>query len=349
MSLLYILILYIRSLKISIIHFGFTYVLSLILHCVYYRSVYLSKEYFMSKTKAWILAARLRTLPLSVSGIIVGTACAFPFFYNRPNFTIIFSLSILTTLLFQILSNFANDYGDGVKGTDNENRIGPQRALQSGILTKEEMKRGIIVTSILSLVSALFLIFVSFGKDNFFTSLFFFILGISCVAAAIKYTVGKSAYGYRGLGDLFVFIFFGLVSVLGSFYLYGQTFDTWVILPAIAIGNLSIAVLNINNMRDLDADKVVGKNTLAVKLGRENAKRYHYFIIVFALLAIIAYAIHAKMALANYAFIVIYIPFIKHLLFVKKNTNPKELDTQMKVVAINTFLLSVLFSLALIL
>lgn len=303
----------------------------------------------MSKTKTWVSAARLRTLPLSISGIIVGTACAFPYYANHANFYLIFFFAIVTTLLFQILSNFANDYGDGVKGTDNENRVGPQRALQSGLLTKEELKRGIIFTAGLSLVSALILIYLSFGRDHFFTSLFFFVLGISCVAAAIKYTVGQSAYGYRGLGDLFVFIFFGLVSVMGSFYLYGQTIDPWIILPAVAVGNLSIAVLNINNMRDLDADKMVGKNTLAVKLGRQNAKYYHYFIIAFALVAFVVYAMYSAKPLINFAFVLAYFPFVKHLVFVKNNTNPRELDSQMKIVALSTFLVSVLFSLALIL
>lgn len=303
----------------------------------------------MSKTKTWVSAARLRTLPLSISGIIVGTACAFPYYANHANFYLIFFFAIITTLLFQILSNFANDYGDGVKGTDNENRVGPQRALQSGLLTKEELKRGIIFTAGLSLVSALILIYLSFGRDHFFTSLFFFVLGISCVAAAIKYTVGQSAYGYRGLGDLFVFIFFGLVSVMGSFYLYGQTIDPWIILPAVAVGNLSIAVLNINNMRDLDADKMVGKNTLAVKLGRQNAKYYHYFIIAFALVAFVVYAMYSAKPLINFAFVLAYFPFVKHLVFVKNNTNPRELDSQMKIVALSTFLVSVLFSLALIL
>lgn len=303
----------------------------------------------MIKLKAWVSAARLRTLPLSVSGIIVGSACAYPFFSTNPAFLSIFSLAILTTLLLQILSNFANDYGDGVKGTDNETRIGPQRALQSGLITAKEMKLGVIITSMLSLISALILIYISFGKDNFFTSIFFFVLGISCVAAAIKYTVGSGAYGYRGLGDLFVFIFFGLVSVIGSFYLYGMYFDLWVILPAIAVGNLSIAVLNINNMRDLESDKLVGKNTLAVKLGRTGAKRYHYFIVIFALSAFIVYGIHINLSFYKYFFILAYIPLIKHLVFIKNNIEPRELDSQMKIVALSTFLLSILFSIALVL
>lgn len=303
----------------------------------------------MSKVKAWVGAARLRTLPLSISGIIVGSACAYPYFSTNPLFAYIFAFAIITTLLFQILSNFANDYGDGVKGTDNETRVGPQRAIQSGAITVVAMKKGIILTSLLSLISALILIYLSFGQDHFLTSIFFFVLGIGCVAAAIKYTVGKGAYGYRGLGDLFVFIFFGLVSVIGGFYLYGMTLNWWVILPAVAVGNLSIAVLNINNMRDLDSDKLVGKNTLAVKLGREGAKKYHYFIVLSALAALIVYAIHAEIAFVGYFFILGFLPFIKHLIFVAKNTVPKALDSQMKVVALGTFLLSVLFSVALIL
>ncbi|MDR0228053.1 MAG: 1,4-dihydroxy-2-naphthoate octaprenyltransferase [Flavobacteriaceae bacterium] len=303
----------------------------------------------MSKVKAWVGAARLRTLPLSISGIIVGSACAYPYFSSNPLFACIFTFAIITTLLFQILSNFANDYGDGVKGTDNETRIGPQRAIQSGVISVAEMKKGIIITSLLSLVSALILIYLSFGRDHFFTSIFFFVLGISCVAAAIKYTVGKGAYGYRGLGDLFVFIFFGLVSVIGGFYLYGMVLNWWVVLPAIAIGNLSIAVLNINNMRDLDSDKLVGKNTLAVKLGREGAKKYHYFIILSALVALVIYALYVGIQPIGYVFVLGFIPFVKHLIFVNRNTVPKELDSQMKVVALGTFLLSVLFSVALVL
>lgn len=303
----------------------------------------------MSKIKSWIDAARLRTLPLSVSGIIVGSACAYEAFQGETSFIGIFSLAILTTLLLQVLSNFANDYGDGVKGTDNETRVGPKRAVQSGIISAVEMKKGVVITSIFSLLSALLLIYISFGKDNFGTSLFFFVLGIGCVGAAIKYTVGKSAYGYRGLGDLFVFIFFGLVSVLGSYYLYNQELNIWMILPAVAIGNLSIAVLNLNNMRDLESDRASGKNTLAVKLGAIKAKYYHYFIILFALVAILVYAIHINLPWYGYFFCIAFIPFIKHIAVVYKNKIPRELDLEMKKVALGTFFLAILFSVALLL
>jgi len=158
----------------------------------------------MSKTAAWISAARLRTLPLSISGILVGTALALP----SDQFDIsIFWLAIATTLGLQILSNFANDYGDGVKGTDNDERIGPMRALQSGVISDKEMKKGIILTAIITAILALSLIYISFGKENFFLSLLFMGLGASAIIAAIKYTVGDSAYGYKGLGDIFVFLF----------------------------------------------------------------------------------------------------------------------------------------------
>ena len=171
-----------------------------------------------------VKAARLRTLPLSVSGIITGSAVALR---EKPEAFRwdIFLLALLTTILFQILSNFANDYGDGVKGTDNEHRIGPARALQSGAITRQQMKRVVLITAALSILSAIALIIAAFGSENLLYTLVFFVLGLLCVAAAIKYTVGRSAYGYRGLGDVFVFVFFGLVSVVGSQFLYTQQID----------------------------------------------------------------------------------------------------------------------------
>lgn len=294
----------------------------------------------MATAKAWLEAARLRTLPLSVSGILVGSFYANSQQEENFNWWIL-AFALLTTLGFQVLSNFANDYGDGVKGTDNENRIGPMRAIQSGAITVTEMKKGIIVTSLLSLASAITLIYLSFGKENFGYSVFFFVLGLGAIAAAIKYTVGKSAYGYRGLGDIFVFIFFGLVSVLGCYFLYTKQIDKLLILPAVAIGLLSVAVLNLNNMRDQVSDAMSGKNTLVVKLGPEKAKVYHFTIIIMALLLIIVFAILQRFEAKQYLFLVAYIPFIKHLVTVKNNKVPRELDPELKRVAIGTFVLSV--------
>ncbi|PZR03873.1 MAG: 1,4-dihydroxy-2-naphthoate octaprenyltransferase, partial [Flavobacterium psychrophilum] len=242
----------------------------------------------MANAKAWLQAARLRTLPLSISGILVG--CFYAFSQGFTNYSIL-GFALLTTLGLQILSNFANDYGDGVKGTDNENRIGPQRAIQSGAISIPAMKKGIIITSVLTLIAAITLIYLSFGKDNFGYSVFFFFLGLAAIAAAIKYTVGNSAYGYRGLGDLFVFIFFGLVSVIGCYFLFAKQIDILVILPAITVGLLSVAVLNLNNMRDQVSDALSGKNTIVVKMGAKNAKLYHYTVIVTALVLTLVFAI----------------------------------------------------------
>lgn len=300
----------------------------------------------MSNIKAWLQAARLRTLPLSVSGILVGSFYA----YSQPDIIFkgaILGFALLTTLGLQVLSNFANDYGDGVKGTDNENRIGPQRAIQSGAITVSAMKKGIIITSLLTLAAAITLIYLSFGKENFTYSLFFFFLGLAAIAAAIKYTVGSSAYGYRGLGDVFVFIFFGLVSVIGCYFLFAKEVDTLVILPAISIGLLSVAVLNLNNMRDQVSDAMSGKNTLVVQMGAKNAKVYHFVVIITALSLTLAFAILNNFRPVQYLFLLSYVPFVLHLKTVAKNTVPRDLDPELKKVALGTFFLSVLLCIVL--
>ncbi|MFK8302459.1 1,4-dihydroxy-2-naphthoate polyprenyltransferase [Capnocytophaga stomatis] len=298
------------------------------------------------KLRTYIKAARLRTLPLSVSGIIMGSALAFRAGYFRWE---VFLLALLTTILFQVLSNFANDYGDGVKGTDNENRVGPERALQSGKVTRKQMKSVVMVTALLSVLSAIALIYVSFGKENLLYTLIFFALGVLCVVAAIKYTVGKSAYGYRGLGDVFVFIFFGLVSVLGSYFLYVHQLNWKIFLPATAVGLLSVAVLNLNNMRDYENDKVMGKNTLVVKMGIDLAKYYHYYLVVLAMLCMMAFSILNFQVRWQLLYMLAFFPLVIHLLSVKRNKNLKDLDKELKIVALSTFFLTILFFIAQIL
>ena len=240
----------------------------------------------MATIKHYIQAARLRTLPLSVSGILVGTGIA----ASESKFNLlVFILAIVTTIGFQVLSNFANDYGDGIKGTDDE-RVGELRLIASGLITPKQMKTAMIVTTIITLLCSLVLIYVAFGSENFIKSVVFFILGIVSIVAAIKYTVGKSAYGYSGLGDVFVFLFFGLLSVLGSYYLYTHELaNILMVLPAVAFGMLSTAVLNLNNMRDQIQDKKANKNTLVVKLGSQKAKVYHFSLIIIALVLLIIY------------------------------------------------------------
>lgn len=288
--------------------------------------------------KKWIEAARLRTLPLSVSGIIVGSSYAY--YQGFENWKIVV-LALLTTLGFQVLSNFANDYGDGVKGTDNENRVGPQRAIQSGAISVQEMKKGIIITALLSLLSAVLLIYVSFGSENFLYSLLFFVLGIASIVAAIKYTVGKGAYGYSGFGDVFVFIFFGWVSVLGSNFLFTKQFDWFLVLPATAIGLLSVAVLNLNNMRDIENDKNSGKNTIVVKMGLQNAKGYHYFIVCTAILLMIVFSVIVEVSVFPPLFLTILM--LRHLKTVYKAQTYTDFDPELKKVALGTFALAILF------
>ena len=304
--------------------------------------------------KHWIEAARLRTLPLSVSGIIVGSMYALA----NPTDDVLtptevfnwnlFAFAILTTLGLQILSNFANDYGDGIKGTDNEDRVGPKRTIQSGVITPQAMKSAIILTSGLTLFSAIYLIYLAFGAHNLGYSLFYLILGIAAIASAIRYTVGNSAYGYRGFGDVFVFVFFGLVSTLGVNFLYSKQLDAILILPATAIGFLSVAVLNLNNMRDEASDRKSGKNTLVVKMGIENAKKYHYFLIVGAMVLVLIFALLSHFHFDQYLFLIAYLPLVKHLITVRKNQNNKLLDPELKKVALSTFALSVLLALCMI-
>ena len=303
--------------------------------------------------KHWIEAARLRTLPLSVSGIIVGSMYAL-----RPTDDIetptdvfswrIFALAMLTTLGLQILSNFANDYGDGVKGTDNADRVGPQRAIQSGAITPQAMKRAIVVTSILTLLSAIALIYYAFGDTNFGYSLFFLVLGILAIASAIRYTVGNTAYGYRGYGDLFVFVFFGLVSTIGVNFLYSKEAEWLLILPATAIGFLSVGVLNLNNMRDEASDRKSNKNTIVVKIGGAKAKKYHYFLIVSAMVLVLLFAVLSEYRLDQYLFVLAFIPLTKHLNTVYKNQEPRALDPELKKLALSTFALSILLALCMV-
>jgi 1,4-dihydroxy-2-naphthoate octaprenyltransferase len=304
--------------------------------------------------KHWIQAARLRTLPLSVSGIIVGSmyALAFPTDNVMTPTEVfnwrLFGYAILTTLGLQILSNFANDYGDGMKGTDNEDRIGPKRALQSGVISPQAMKRAIIITSVLTLFSAMLLIYYAFRYTNLSYSLFYLILGVLAIASAIRYTVGNTAYGYRGFGDLFVFLFFGLVSTIGVNFLYSKELNFDLFLPATAIGFLSVGVLNLNNMRDEDSDRKSSKNTIVVKIGGAKARKYHYFLIVSAMVLVVLFAMINNFTLDQYLFLLAYIPLIKHLSNVYKNQDPRALDPELKKLALSTFALSLLLAICMI-
>ncbi len=300
----------------------------------------------MATIDTWVSAARLRTLPLSVSGILVGSSIAVA--HDVFN-TVIFALALATTLGLQILSNFANDYGDFVKGTDNEDRVGPQRALQSGMITRKEMFWGMLGTGIITFFFAVTLIYIAFGTRSLFYGIVFLILGIAAIAAAVKYTVGDSAYGYRGLGDVFVFLFFGIVAVYGSYFLYALEWDWRVFLPAATFGFLSSGVLNLNNMRDRAADAKAGKNTLVVKMGAARAKQYHYFLLLAAFSCIILYSAFSFTGMDDLLYLIAFVPLLLHLKRVMENTNPVLLDPELKTLALGTFLLAVLFGIGQIL
>jgi 1,4-dihydroxy-2-naphthoate octaprenyltransferase len=300
--------------------------------------------------KSYIKAARLRTLPLSISGIIIGSYLGNQFVNNLSETNIqpsiwgsaIFWLAILTTIGFQVLSNFANDYGDGIKGSD-KNRVGESRMVSSGAITPKQMKMAMIYTTIITLIIALLLIYVAFGSKNFELSVLFLGLGIASIAAAIKYTVGNSAYGYSGFGDLFVFLFFGLLSVVGSYFLFTNQLNFKIFFPAISTGLLSTAVLNLNNLRDREEDKKNNKNTLVVKLGLSKAKIYHFFLVFLALITALIYVFLDFTSIYELVFLVAFIPLIKNIIIVSKNKIPAELDGELKKVALSTFLFAILF------
>ena len=300
-------------------------------------------------TKAWIGALRLRTLPLSLSGIIVGSAMAY--YYGGWNFQI-FILAISTTVLFQILSNLANDLGDSQKGTDNDQRVGPTRAIQSGEISQRSMKNAVVLVTILSFASACVLIYISSALIS--DSLIWIYLGLTGVSifAAILYTVGKSAYGYYGLGDLMVFLFFGCLSVLGVFILYGMRFEALTLMPAFTIGFWSVAVLNLNNMRDIVNDAASSKRTVVVQLGSARAKYYH-LILILAGLSIWTTLNGVYVYLNNnWIFLIAVFPTLflyPHLKRVIEINDPSMYDPELKKVALITFSSSILFATSLFL
>lgn len=295
--------------------------------------------------KHWIEAARVRTLPLSVSGILVGSFYAM----SQAIFNwYIVGFALLTTLGLQILSNFANDYGDGVKGTDNEDRVGPQRAVQSGAISPQSMKSAIRLTAVITFVFATLLIYFSFKNQYLYYSLFFLVLGVIAIASAIRYTVGNSAYGYRGWGDVFVFVFFGWVSTMGTYFLFAKEWDWYLTLPATAIGLLSVGVLNLNNMRDEDSDRKSGKRTMVVKMGGSAARQYHYFLITTAMVLMLGFGLLKGFAIDQYIYVIVFFPLMSHMLRVHRTQNNRDLDPELKRLAISTFVLALLLSLCLI-
>jgi len=298
----------------------------------------------MTNTKVWIQAFRLRTLPLALSCIAMGGFLAAAADAFRID---IFLLCVSTTVCLQVLSNLANDYGDSIHGADSKDRKGPMRAVQSGAISAAEMKNAVIVFVVLCLASGIALLLVSFGL-NWNTILFFLALGIVSILAAIAYTVGKRPYGYIGLGDISVLIFFGLVGVLGSYYLFVKQVSAVEILPALSCGFFSMGVLNINNIRDIESDLKAGKYSIPVRIGRTNAIAYHWFLLIAGQLSAVVYSVLTYTSPIQFLFLLAAPLFIVNGLSVSRKPS-HELDPYLKQMALSTLLFVLLFGIGLIL
>lgn len=304
--------------------------------------------------KNYIHAARLRTLPLSMSGIIMGAFIARWRLSEQGqawNWQI-FALAILVTLLYQILSNFANDYGDGVKGTDQMRSTNAEaRAVASGKITAQQMKNAMLITAFLSLLATVGLLYKAFFPD-FMKEFWAFIgLGVACILAAIGYTVGKKPYGYLGLGDVMVFIFFGWVSVGGSYFLFTKSWSWDVLLPASAVGLFSVAVLNLNNMRDIESDAISGKKSLALRLGFKKAMIYQMILMQLPMILLLIFLMlngfHEKGNYYAFMAIIMMFPLAGVRRKIMQVKSPHELDPFLKQVGIITFVTSVLMAIGL--
>ena len=303
----------------------------------------------MAKFNTWIKAARLRTLLLSFSGTMLGSFLAInqvPEPVEGPAFWLTLLFATLTAMLLQMLCNFANDYGDFKKGVDGAHRVGPQRELQSGEISEKEMRKAMAVVAAICLISGALLLFV-FAGLTWKELAVFAALGIGAVLASLLYTLGRNPYGYRGLGDLYCFLFFGWAAVAGTFYLATKQLDFSVLLPASAMGFLSNAVLNINNMRDIENDRASGKNSLVVKIGLKKAFVYHCLLIGLAFVCLTIYLVLHHAAWYSYLFLLLSVLFVKDLVAIKK-TKPELFDPFLGRQVKHSFLLVVVYGVLLL-
>ena len=297
------------------------------------------------KLKMWWETARPKTLPLALASIFTGSALGY--WANPQGFNgLVMALCLLTTILLQVLSNFANDYGDHQKGSDTEERIGPLRGIQKGAISAKELKWGLILMVVASFLSGSFLIGIAY--ENLSDLLAFAGLGILAIVAAITYTVGAKPYGYMGLGDISVLVFFGLLGVGGTYYLQTHSIDSHIILPAIGSGLLASAVLNINNLRDIEQDAKASKNTLAVRLGAYKGRVYHCILLSVAALCYLAFAVATAISWTNYLFVLAMPLLAKHAIFVYRSQQPSELRPMLAQMSMISLLINILFSLGLL-
>jgi len=288
----------------------------------------------MPSPRDWIEAARPRTLPLALASIGMGAFLAASVGQFRWEVLV---LTVLTTIFLQVLSNFANDYGDSIHGADGSDREGPQRTVQSGAISPAAMRRAMSLFALLSFISGVSLLLISV-RWNIQVLIIFLVLGLLAIAAAITYTAGRKPYGYAGLGDISVLIFFGLVGVLGSFYLHTAFFDPHAVLPAMSCGLLSVAVLNVNNIRDIKTDSMAGKKSLPVRLGRNRAVVYHWLLLTFGILCSVVYVLMSYNTAYQWIFLLSVPLLIKNGIAVQTKTKATELDPYLKQLALSTLI-----------
>ncbi|WP_333893667.1 1,4-dihydroxy-2-naphthoate polyprenyltransferase [Atlantibacter subterraneus] len=298
----------------------------------------------LSRTQAWLESLRPRTLPLAFASIVVGSALAW---WQGVFDPVVAFLALLTAGLLQILSNLANDYGDAVKGSDKPDRIGPLRGMQKGVITQAQMKRALIITVALICLSGLALVWVACRTFSDFLG--FLLLGLLSIIAAITYTVGTRPYGYLGLGDISVLIFFGWLSVMGTWYLQAHTLIPAIFLPATACGLLATAVLNINNLRDIDSDRINGKNPLAVRLGPERARRYHAFLLIGTLVCLALFNLFSLQSPWGWLFILAAPMLVRQAQYVVRERDPLAMRPMLERTVKGALLTNLLFAIGVIL
>lgn len=297
------------------------------------------------KWRYWVESMRLRTLPLALANTIAGSALAYADHGFR---TIIFFLAAVTTLLLQILSNMANDYGDFQNGKDTEERIGPPRMVQSGNITPKAMLRGIVIVAALSVVSGGWLIYEGTKGSSVTGVVIFIVMGIAAILAAVKYTMGKNPYGYHAMGDFFVFLFFGLIGVLGTYFLHTGSFRFSLIFPAASIGMLSVGVLNLNNMRDYQSDKITGKKTVVTLLGIERARYYHAVLLSSAFILTTVYTCLNFHSSCQWLFLLSFPLIFGNLKNVMDPSRHGELNMELKRLSMASLLFALLFAVGLL-
>lgn len=294
--------------------------------------------------KAWLEAFRFRTLPLSLSCILMGTFLAADKGYFRLD---IFLLAVSTTVLLQVLSNLANDYGDSIHGADSVDRKGPSRAVQKGSISKNEMRKAIILFSVFSFISGILLLYITF-KEQMIYLLIFLGIGLVSIFAAINYTAGSKPYGYRGLGDLAVLIFFGFVGVGGTYFLQTKSIDLVFLLPALSCGLFATGVLNVNNIRDIESDKLAGKISIPVRLGRDKAVIYHWVILTIGFLSSVVFVLLNFGNIIEWTFLVTLPLFFVNAKAVYTKKEPHLIDPYLKQLSLTTLAFVIIFGLGLL-